>query len=302
MLQRATSIYLVCYHSEPGHMQGSEGQCAAVEAAIEKREWPYDNGDDPSFYVARKCGGRLTWGVCRQDLRNAIRTGSIVVFLSFDPSVRPIPYRLSAVATVEQKLNRRAAYLHPQLRGKPYINTLIRPVNGGWRHEETDRPDWARHHDWLWRLADHRGITQRQFDQVYGSIYNRGFLSNAQLRNGLRFASNYILFSDAATETYICPRPPFVAMAGTGKHEKWSNLVLEALTVGTAARYLTSGRDYLRTSNSGRPHRQIHFEMPAEKAKEWRRQLIAALKQESRLARDVPSFKPDSRASAHASC
>lgn len=62
-MMHQTSVYLACFHSEPGHMKGSAGQCAMVEAAIERGEWPYDNGDDPSFYVARKCGGRLL-GTC----------------------------------------------------------------------------------------------------------------------------------------------------------------------------------------------------------------------------------------------
>jgi hypothetical protein len=52
-----TSIYLVPYHSEPGrHLKGSAGQFAVVEKAIAAGAWPYDNGDDPAFYVARKGG------------------------------------------------------------------------------------------------------------------------------------------------------------------------------------------------------------------------------------------------------
>ena len=80
-----TSIYLVCFHSQ--HRETTEdcsGQYRAVEEAIQQGEWPYDNGDDPSFFVAG-AGGPLTWGVCRQNLRTAIRQGSIVVFFSFTP-------------------------------------------------------------------------------------------------------------------------------------------------------------------------------------------------------------------------
>jgi len=47
-----------------------------VETAIRDAEWPYDNGDDPSFHMARK-SGRLTWGVCRKGLRNAIKLESV---------------------------------------------------------------------------------------------------------------------------------------------------------------------------------------------------------------------------------
>jgi hypothetical protein len=71
---------------------------------------------------------------------------------------------LCGVTTVEAKLDHRAAHLDARLRGKPYINALVRPERGGWRYDEGDRPAWARHWDWLWRMAvkggvkpDHRG-------------------------------------------------------------------------------------------------------------------------------------------------
>jgi hypothetical protein len=79
-----TDIYLVPYHSlrpESRILAACSGQFARVERAIMAAEWPYDNGDDPSFYVARRYGGPLTWGVCRPDVRSTIQTGSIVVFL-----------------------------------------------------------------------------------------------------------------------------------------------------------------------------------------------------------------------------
>ena len=59
----------------------------------------------------------------------------------------------------------------------------------------------------------------------------------------IRLASNYVLFSANAKETYICPRPPIVAVADGGPHETWTNQLLQRLTVLTAARYLKNGRD-----------------------------------------------------------
>jgi hypothetical protein len=64
-----------------------------LEKAIIDGEWPYDNGDDPSFYVARR-GGLLTWGVCRQDVRNSIEPGSIVVFFAYTSKDGAVYYRL----------------------------------------------------------------------------------------------------------------------------------------------------------------------------------------------------------------
>jgi hypothetical protein len=45
-----------------------------------QRDWPYDIGDDPSFYAMRKSGGQLSWGICRQDVRNSLCPGDIVAF------------------------------------------------------------------------------------------------------------------------------------------------------------------------------------------------------------------------------
>lgn len=78
--------------------------------------------------------------------------------------------------------------------------------------------------------------------------------------------------------------------------------MFRALTVDMAARYLKSGRNYLRTSNGGRPHRQIHFEMPVEEAREWRRQVIAVLKRESRLSGNVVTLRSVSRTASHKIC
>ena len=107
-----TPTYLVCYHSvTPETLRGSDRQYLIVERAIRDAEWPYDNGDDPSFYVARM-GGTLTGGVCREDLRNAIAKDSIVVFFSFIPLTNgEILYRLCAVATVDDKVDHRAVHL-----------------------------------------------------------------------------------------------------------------------------------------------------------------------------------------------
>jgi hypothetical protein len=112
--KRMTAVYLVPYHSEPGlHLDGCAGQFATVENAIVAGEWPYDNGDDPSFYVARN-GGPLTWGVCRQDVRNSIESGSIVVFFSYTSRHDKVRYRLSAVATVADNVDRRTVFTDPR--------------------------------------------------------------------------------------------------------------------------------------------------------------------------------------------
>ncbi len=272
-----TAIYLVPYHSEPGlHLDGSKGQFAVVEKAIVAREWPYDNGDDPSFYVVRK-GGPLTWGVCRQDVRNGIERGSIVVFFSFTSHGRAIRYRLSAVATVADSIDRREVFGDTRFRKYRdlYRNILVRPGKRGWRYDESDRAPDARHDDWLWRIAVH-GKRKELFRARYERIFTTGRFDDGDVQ----LAKNYIVFSAAPNETYISPDPPKVAMAIKGEHEKWSDKGLQRLTVGKASAVLASGRDYLRTDNpSGRNvHRQIRFNLPFKEATTWRRSLISTLR------------------------
>jgi|ERR1035437_6538367 hypothetical protein len=278
-----TAIYLVCFHSEkPKSLDGSKRQYLKVETAILHDEWPYDNGDDPSFYVARQ-GGRLTWGVCRQDLRNAIEKDSIVVFFSFTPLPNDrIQYLLCAVATVDDKLDHRAVHSDHRLSQfrQLYINGLIAPESDGWHYDETDRRSSQRHKDWLWRMACHCGITLEEFKERYKGIYEDGRFPDSTIESRkLPLADNYIVFSSPPDRAFISPHPPEVAIAEKGQREKWNKSKFQKITVLTSAS--RGGRDHLRAANkSGRNvHRQIHFDMPADEASKWREELIAALKE-----------------------
>lgn len=279
-----TAIYLLCFHSQKAvSFNESKRQFLVVERAISDGEWPYDNGDDPSFYVARK-GGYLTWGVCRQEVRNSIPLGSIVAFFSF-ASLQDgrVLYRLCGVTTVIRKLDVRA--IHRDEGFAPfrhlYINSVIRPDKQGWRYDESDRPASQRHGDWLWRVSDHRGVNQKTFNKRHEQIYRSSFLPESSLADGnLTLAQNYVLFSTGMPDGYISRKPPEVAIARKGEHERWNDKTLRSLTVGTAARLLKSKRSYLRVVNkSGRNvHRHIRFMMPSDKAVEWRDELIRELK------------------------
>jgi hypothetical protein len=279
-----TAIYLLCFHSQkPPSFNDSKRQFLVVERAISEGEWPYDNGDDPSFYVARK-GGSLTWGVCRQEVRNSIPTGSLVAFFSFTSlEDGHVLYRLCGVTTVIGKVDVRAVHREDSFAPfrNLYINSVIRPDKQGWRYDESDRPASQRHCDWLWRVSDHRGVNQEAFNDRYEQIYRSGFLPESSLANGdLTLARNYVVFSTGLPNGYISRKPPEVAISRKGEHENWNDNVLRSLTVGTAAKFLKSKRSYLRVVNkSGRNvHRHIRFMMPSDKAVEWRDELIHALK------------------------
>ena len=277
-----TSIYFAPYHSNAGaYLRGSTGRFRIVEEAIATGEWPYDNGDDPSFYAARH-DGLLTWGVCRQDVRNAVKRESVVVFFSYTQRGHKVLYRMSAVATVSCTLDRRKLFADSRFDPRDYLNILIRPENSGWRYDETDRRRSARHKDWLWRIAVH-GRCKEPFAREYKRIYRDGWFMNKQVS----IAQNYVVFSELAEKTYISPNPPVVATAVVGEHEQWSDHALKELTVGTAAAYLRNSRNYLRTTNrSGQNvHPKIRFDMSTGDAVVWRQRVIAALKRGSERRR-----------------
>src|SRR2546426_11349514 len=100
-----TRIYIAPFKSPLQPQKGDP--CAAdskeLVCAIASGQWPYDMGDDPSFYCSKKYRMPLTWGICRPDVRNAIQAGDIVVFFAFrkHKEDHSTEYMLCAVATVD---------------------------------------------------------------------------------------------------------------------------------------------------------------------------------------------------------
>jgi hypothetical protein len=273
-----TDIYLIPYHSfRPGPrvLTACSGQFAVVERAILAGEWPYDNGDDPSFYVARRHGGPLTWGVCRQDVRTAIRPGSVVVFVSYTKTGTVYRYRMSAVATVAEKLDRCEIFDNPRFspHADKYLNLLIQTDFNGWKYDESDRHRSYRHPDWLWRIADHGRLSREQFCTRHQSVREAGGFTGG----AIPMARNYVVFSSTPAETYVSPNPPEVATAERGEREVWVNRDLKHLTIDRAAQLHNANRRHLRSRGFGYSHPELRFEMEADEAADWRRSLIATL-------------------------
>jgi len=271
----SVDIYVACFHSQPGQdLRGASGQFETVEKAIVAGEWPYDNGDDPSFYQARQ-GNPLTWGVCRQNVRNAIQPKDIVVFISFTTLSGKITYRLCAVATVGYKLDHRFVMEDPDLAGREYINVLIQPdsKNERWIHSENDRRRGARHKDWLWRMADHNGIEQKTFNRELSAAYAQDWFSNATTISGkpLRMAGNYVVFADK----FIAKSPTEVAHASKGSRETWTNNTLKDAIFRSAPKGI---RTNIRTTNPSIAHPHIHWSLEFDRAKEWKDTLVKKIK------------------------
>jgi len=254
---------------------------AVFNGAVSRQDWPFDGGDDPSFYAVRQFGGQLSWGVCRQDVRNNLRPKDIVVFFSYRKleDTGDSEYRLCALATVEGKVSQMEVWQDQNLRlYRKYFNLLIRPskcVRGSWDHFE---PTSQVHDDWLWRIAERNGFRKKDFE----AIQKTHFLQpHATVRgNPVVIARNYVLFSADPEKTHVLskPKPPVVAWHSKGKPaEHWNedefSQAVRRLTLKVAEGANGQWRS-LRIRNSQRAHRHIVFRLPRREAEQWRRRFL----------------------------
>jgi len=218
--------------------------------------WPYDFGDDPSFEASQKTQGRITWGVCRPDVRGRIKPGDLVIFIAVDPTL-PARYQFVGYATVDQRVSREAIWREPQLGVyQEYRNLLVRRVPNGYVHDEPrhfGRRVW--HQDWLHRIID---VGQRHCPDLL-ELQRQKFLPDGAKLAGqaLRFGENYIIFRPHGEETHILIDPPTIAFADINHdHEQWSE---DRFAQGLREVLIApSPRDYLRTM-SFRPHPYIRL-------------------------------------------
>ena len=220
------TIFLSPYKSELS--DGNRGGCGKVYAplhrALSEKTWPYDYGDDPSFFCRKYEGGALTWGVCRADVRSQLAPGDIVVFFSFTRDRAGVTYRLSAVATVEQKIPQSAIFLDPRFRTyRRYLNLLIKPANRNgkdWIHEEPAAPSpKAAHADWLKRVAIHRGYSKAALEKQCAT--DRIRVGQTLDGKPFVFGPNYVIFSQRPEQTLVLEKPPIVAHSEPPKEEVW---------------------------------------------------------------------------------
>jgi hypothetical protein len=280
--RHTASVYLAPFHSRfKGYeVEDCRSTYKALSEALDRNEWPYDTGDDPSFFSARYFGGQLTWGICRQQVRNAIEPADVVVFFSFRHAEEhwPVEYSLCAVATVERKIRVSDIWSDPAWRAyQRYLNLVIRPEPGtGWEHFERGLPQKKWHGDWAWRIAEHDGLTKSDFDRLNASSF---FPVRARVRgHSVGIAPNYVLFSSDPPQTHILTKPPVVAWCKRpGTTERWEGDTLsqriKELTVGYSRQH--GGRGTLRTINLQRSHPVATWSASAAEVAQWRERLMA---------------------------
>jgi hypothetical protein len=231
--------------------------------------FPFDVGDDPSFAAGQRFGprgGALTWGVCRQDVRNALDSGDLVIFFAADRLAdrRPAPARYCFVgfATVDRKVTQADIWTDDSLAVyRNYRNLVIRPAatGEGWEHFEPEMTERLWHQDWLWRIADTHGLAKNDFKRVQDG----GALRPADRigRRPITLAANYVLFRREDDLTVVLAEPPEVAHATTpGSQESWDDtsmarIIMQVVFSGT--------RRTLRTTNPQQCHRHIAIDADA---------------------------------------
>lgn len=216
--------------------------------------WPYDVGDDPSFFSSSKISGPVTWGVCRQDVRNQLQVGDGVMFfaLHYDRERGIANYYFVAVFRVVALLSMNDVFA--DARFPKYLNLLVRPKHPGWEHFEPALPRRHWHDDWMWRVCDHTKLRKQSFLHAC-SNHQPG---NPLLVRGqvVPFAPNYVVFSQEASSSLILERPEYVATwHRPDEFEIWRTTQRAELIRSLAFRGST--RRHLRTRNRYQPHR--HF-------------------------------------------
>ena len=279
------SIYLAVFHSRPAE-RGSP------LSSMNGEEWPYDRGDDPSFYARRLSDGALpvTWAVCRGGLRNSIQEGDIVIFFSKRDKGGIDEYSLCAVVTVEDKL-RQTDVARGRGKSSGYYNLLVSwsRERSRWEHFE---PAYSspRHPDWVWRIAG-RGLGRRYglAKKDFKPIQNRGwFDEHTRIKNGAQevplidlVARNYIVFSNDNTKSYVLKNPIPVAARTRSQSilspEKWyRNSVCREIRLRTLDYLKRRGgsRKSLRIPVRMNPHPHARKVVLPGEAMKWRTELF----------------------------
>lgn len=202
------AVYLVPIDRRPPPRPGATA--AAFYELTRASDFPYDVGDDPSFFASSYNHGPVTWGVCRPHVRCDLKVGDWVAFFSAERS-RESPattrYRFVGAHCVQGKLEHTSLFAAGLPFGD-YLNLLVRPLGAGWEHYEPGLRTSHWHKDWLWRIICGRRRFKKEVVEDAGQSHAPG---GPLMLDGhpLPIADNYVIFSDSPSVRALSP--PVVA-------------------------------------------------------------------------------------------
>lgn len=266
MTDRTPQLFAAAYLSPRNRRRPVEltSLTAEFHDACTEDGFPYDIGDDPSFFASSRLGGPVTWGVCRTDVRGMIQPGDWMAFFSARRNQRDrglTEYCFVAALRVERLTAHDRLSDSPEDSFSSYLNLLIRPSGMGWEHHEPalHPRDW--HHDWMWRVARRPGFRKAALVAA-GKAHEAGSPLRANGRP-LPLAPNYVVFGK---ELAIRPPEPLRVATHTqgDRAERWREdprvIAMRELIFGSSPRAL-------RTTNRQQPHR--HFRRPLAGSAPW---------------------------------
>lgn len=215
---------------------------AAFYESARASDFPFDVGDDPSFFASSYNHGPVTWGVCRPDVRCDITVGDWVAFFSAErlrESPATTQYRFVGTHCVQGKLAHTSLFA-AGLPYSGYLNLLVRPLGAGWEHYEPGLRTGQWHKDWLWRIICGRRRFEKEVVEDAGRTHIPG---EPLMLDGrpLPVADNYVIFSD--NESVRPLNPPVVATHQRGDDtEVWlgdrRSRRIKEIVLGDSGRYL----------------------------------------------------------------
>lgn len=258
-------VYVVTYLTPTSDMirkiskSATHGIVGEFCHAMTTAGWPYDGGDDPSFFTwqrLRQGGGKLAWGVCRTDLRRLIQPADTVVFFAYErrPATHAAwargTYLFVGYATAQVKVSPEDIWTEPLLElYRPYLNHLIQRKGDEYVHLEL--VPGQRHPDWLWRIADVRGWGKDHWKKKFETEGTSGKFVPGETAIGERpvvLGKAYVLFEPDPPQTYVLSNPIAVAQY-KGLPEQFERWFPGDLAQAIKDRCLPEPR-HLRTKNS----------------------------------------------------
>jgi hypothetical protein len=197
-----------------------------------------------------------------------------------------VAYRLSAIATVEQKIPQSAIFLDPEFKTyRRYLNLLIKPADRDgkdWVHEEPAATSPREtHSDWLKRVAIYQRYTKTALEKQCAADKVR--VDQTLDGKPFLFGANYVIFSRIPEDTLVLKNPPIIAYSESPKAEVWRR---DALSQGIWKRTFGQLRmnkpECLRGLRLDNKIQQPHspparWTMEEGSAERWRSDLMAYL-------------------------